>query len=221
MKLTKTEKSFTLVFCVLLIAEFIASTNYPLLRYFTKPAILIALIIFYLKQKTTVSHNVKLLILGALTFSLLGDILLLFVDKSAHFFTFGLVAFLTAHILYILVFLKQRNKAKKPYIFSLFLFAFGGLLFYFLKDNLDAMFVPVILYMTVILSMAITAYLRQGIVSKKSYIFVFIGATLFMISDSLLAIDKFHNPLMYSNISIMFTYAFAQLFIVFGLLKQR
>jgi uncharacterized membrane protein YhhN len=75
--------------------------------------------------------------------------------------------------------------------------------------------------MLVILSMATTAFLRQGNVVKNSFVLVFIGAILFMISDSILALNKFYQPLPFTNISIMFTYGFAQLFIVFGLLKQR
>ena len=83
------------------------------------------------------------------------------------------------------------------------------------------MLLPVFFYMLVILTMATSAYLRRDNVGKVSYNFVLIGAILFLISDSLLAVNKFYTPLAYSNISIMFTYAFAQLFIVFGLLKQR
>ncbi len=221
MKLTKLEKSFTLVFSFILLVEIVTATHYPFLHYFAKPALLLVLILFYWKQNSAVSTTPSKLVFGALTCSLLGDILLMFVDQSEHFFTLGLVSFLTAHILYILVFLKRRNNHKKSILFSVILLAYGSVLFYLLKDNLGDMLMPVIMYMLVILSMAISAFLRQGMVSKESFILVFMGAILFMISDSLLALNKFYEPLPFSNISIMFTYAFAQLCIVFGLLKQR
>lgn len=221
MKLTTAEKYFALFFSLLLIIEIFTSTSYPFLHYFAKPALVISLIIFYVQHQKPISSRLKQLTISALIFSLLGDILLMFVDQSEHFFTVGLVAFLTAHILYILVFLKHRNISKNPIIFCLILAAYGAALFYILKDNLGAMLLPVIIYMAVILGMATAAYLRKAMVGKESYILVFIGAILFMISDSLLALNKFYEPLPFSNISIMFTYAFAQLFIVFGLLKQR
>ena len=41
------------------------------------------------------------------------------------------------------------------------------------------------------------------------------------ISDSILALNKFHEPLPFSNISIMLTYALAQLLIVIGILKLK
>ncbi|WP_417214094.1 lysoplasmalogenase [Bizionia sp.] len=221
MKLTKFEKSFIILFCFILIAEIQTGMSYPLLHYFAKPALLVSIIIFYYKQNTSITNKIKQLTFGALIFSLLGDILLMFADKSDHFFTLGLVAFLTAHILYILVFLKRRNTDKKPYLFNVILLVYGGLLFYFLKDNLGDMLIPVIVYMLVILTMGTTAYLRKGEVPNVSYKLVFVGAILFMISDSLLALNKFYEPLPFSNISIMFTYAFAQLCIIFGLLKER
>jgi len=219
--LTKVERLFTLFYSLLLITEIYTATNYESLHYIAKPALLISLLLFYLKQSDRIPFKIKRLTIGALGFSLFGDILLMFVNKSPHFFTAGLVLFLLAHILYILVFVKDKNSAEKPWLFSSILVIYGASLFYVLKDHLGAMLLPVFLYMLVILSMAISAYLRKGSVPKISFNFVLIGAILFLISDSLLAINKFYEPLPNSNISIMFTYAFAQLFIVFGLLKKR
>ena len=47
-----------------------------------------------------------------------------------------------------------------------------------------------------------------------------IGAIFFIISDSLLAINKFYFPLPYSAFWIMSTYSFAQYFIVSGILIE-
>lgn len=220
--LTKTEKSFSILYVILLILE-IATSSYESisnLNYVAKPAILISLIVFFWKESTNMKIRIRTLIFLALAFSLLGDILLMFTNQSSSFFICGLVAFLIAHVFYILLFLKQRNTSKNGIVFIGFMLAYGMLLFFILKASLQDMLIPVILYMLVILTMATSAFLRQNQVVKSSYILVFIGAILFMISDSILALNKFHQPLPFSSFSIMFTYAFAQLFIVFGLLKQ-
>ena len=94
-------------------------------------------------------------------------------------------------------------------------------MFYGLKDGLGEMLIPVLIYMLVILTMAITAFWRNNSVGKWSYALVFFGALFFMMSDSLLAINKFHTALPLSNVSIMLTYALAQFLIVFGILKAR
>ncbi|WP_417856288.1 lysoplasmalogenase [Xanthomarina gelatinilytica] len=219
---TKTEKSFSLLFIFLLALEIITSSfkHLQIFNYIAKPALLISLILFFWKQSSHLEKKIKLLIVLALICSFLGDILLMFTNHSAYFFMGGLLAFLSAHIFYVLVFLKQRNKSKKGWVFMGLMLVYGILLFYFLRDGLNNLLYPVIIYMVVILSMATTAFLRQGQVAKNSYILVFVGAILFMISDSILALNKFYQPLPFTNFSIMFTYGFAQLFIVLGLLKQ-
>ena len=63
--------------------------------------------------------------------------------------------------------------------------------------------------------------MRKGIVNSSSYNLVFIGAIFFMISDSILALNKFYQPIPFSNISIMLTYALAQYLIVLGILKLK
>lgn len=223
MMLTKTEKSFSFFFLLLLALEILTSSfeSISILNYLAKPALLISLILFFWRQSFHIERKLKQMILLALIFSLLGDILLMFVDQSSNFFIGGLVAFLIAHVCYVLVFLKQRNPSENGLLFIALMLLYGSFLFYILKDSLGEMLLPVIIYMVVILTMATTAFLRKGQVVKTSYILVFVGAVLFMISDSILALNKFYQPLPFSNFSIMFTYAFAQLLIVFGLIKQQ
>lgn len=156
----------------------------------------------------------------ALLFSLAGDILLMFDDQNPMFFLFGLIAFLIAHIMYIIVFLKHRNKSKQPFLFITILLIYAVGLFYLLKSGLGAMLLPVVFYMIVILTMATTAFLRKGNVPFQNYNLVFLGAVLFLVSDSLLSLNMFYKPIPFANILIMLTYGFAQFFIVLGILKQ-
>ncbi len=220
--LTKTEKSFSALFFIIVIVELVFGSTESLsqLHYFSKPLILIALIVFFYKQSKHLNKSIRVITLLALMFSLIGDVLLMFVNKSANFFMSGLVAFLIAHIMYISVFYKSRNKTanKLPIIVILLIYASG--LFYFLIDGLGEMLIPVLLYLLVILTMATTAFIRKRS-NKNSYKLVFIGAVFFMISDSLLALNKFYEPLPFSNISIILTYALAQYLIVLGILKQK
>ena len=208
-------------FIVLLDLLCISNDSCHILRYYTKPAILIALILFFITQKKEVSKPVFRLMIGALSFSLAGDVLLLFVAKSQLFFMSGLVMFLLAHVMYILVFLKKRNKQKKNWVFLLLTIFYGVGLFYLLYPGLGDMLIPVAIYMVVILGMSNTAYLRKDKVSKQSYILVFLGAVFFMLSDSILVFIMFYKPLIFGNIWIMVTYAAAQIFIVYGVLKQK
>lgn len=221
MKLTNTEKQFSILFFIIVLFELITGNteNLKTVHYIAKPAIVISLIFLFLKTSGLLSNSIKFLTFLALIFSLLGDVLLMFVDKSTHFFTIGLVAFLLAHMMYILVFLKHRNDKKSALGLIIILAIYAVGLFYLLRNGLGEMLVPVLIYMIVILAMATSAFLRQGSVNSLSFKLVFIGALFFMISDSILALNKFYKPIMLSNISIMVTYALAQYLIVLGILK--
>lgn len=220
--LSKTESQFSFLFTLLLIAELICGSVESLAfwHYFTKPSLLTALIVYFYYNGTH-SSTTKTMILLALVFSLMGDVFLMFVEVSANYFMFGLVSFFLAHVFYILVFWKRRNSKTNAtgLIVILGFYAIG--VFYLLKNHLNHLLIPVIFYIMIILTMVLTAFLRQKEVSKISFILVFLGAILFVISDSILAVDKFYMSLKYSSISIMLTYALAQYFIVIGLLKQR
>ncbi|MFM8914325.1 MAG: lysoplasmalogenase family protein, partial [Flammeovirgaceae bacterium] len=69
--------------------------------------------------------------------------------------------------------------------------------------------------------LSITALFRYGRTTSKSFTYVMMGALLFMTSDSLLAINKFLNPLPLSGISIMLTYCLAQYLIVEGIIAHK
>lgn len=214
---------FTVLFIVILCIELICGSIESLqaLHYFSKPAILISLIIFFYIESSNDSKSLKRMVLMALVFSLLGDVFLMFVDQSPNYFMLGLISFFLAHLFYCWVFFNHRNPNTNPtgLIIVLTIFALG--LFYLLKENLGDLLLPVIFYIIIILIMVITAFLRQSKVSQKSFIYVFLGAILFVISDSILALNKFYMPLKLSSLSIMLTYGLAQFFIVIGLLKQR
>ena len=220
--LTKPEKQFALVFSCIVILELVSNYNVALskLHFAVKPMIVLSLVGFVYWQSKTLQSSRRSLLLLALICSLLGDILLMFNAQNPQFFIFGLIAFLVAHIMYILLFVKDRNSSKNILPFVIILLIYASALFYLLKNGLGNMLIPVIIYMLVILTMATTAILRKDNVSKQSYFLVFMGALLFMLSDSLLALNMFYKPIPLANFAIMITYALAQFLIVIGILKQ-
>jgi uncharacterized membrane protein YhhN len=90
-----------------------------------------------------------------------------------------------------------------------------------LHPNLNDLLFPVILYTIVIIAMAIFAVRRKGRTIDKSFIMVYSGALLFIMSDAMIAIDKFLNPLVQARLLIMATYIAAQLLIVKGIIVHE
>jgi uncharacterized membrane protein YhhN len=222
-KLTKLEKSFTALFFVIVVIELLSSTLKALSSFHNvaKPLIVISLILFFYLDGKQLANKTRRKMLLALTFSLVGDVLLMFDHVSINYFLTGLISFLLAHVFYILVFLEKKNSLKKSisFITILIIYAFG--LFYVLKDGLGNMLIPVIIYILVILAMVIAASLRKENVPNISYNLVLIGALFFIISDSIIAVNKFYGKVPYEHLLIMSTYALAQYCIVMGVLKQK
>lgn len=157
-------------------------------------------------------------ILGAaLSFSCLGDI---FLDLPGNFFVQGLVSFLVAHFIYILLFVRNWPRPLRPGGLQLALSA-GILIFSLLQSNwlapdLGAMAKPVMVYICAITVMAVTAILAGF---AKPY--VWIGAVLFVISDSLIAIGRFKSPVPLAEYLIWATYYLGQYGIAIGFLQEK
>jgi len=191
------------------------------LDYFMKPLLLLFLLIAVYVSDFFPTKNILLI---ALTFSWLGDIILLFADKGEQYFIFGLVAFLISHLVYIFLFSKQKD-TKETLKNNSFWFGMVLILIYFvlmmitLLPKLGPLKIPVITYALVITSMLLMVFFKSRKWESPSNNLVLIGAIVFVLSDSILAFNKFHTPIENASFYIMSTYCLAQYLIVCGILK--
>ena len=142
-----------------------------------------------------------------------GDIILE-LDRSGYF-TYGLVAFLIAHIFYISAFITKPKLQKLRSFIALSMIVYGYIIGYLLIPNLGDMTIPVMVYLCVIVVMGISASIGGSI-----HYLVIAGACLFILSDSIIAINRFLAPVPYSSFWIMITYYPAQFCIAVGSSKQ-
>ena len=161
----------------------------------------------------------------ALFFSWMGDILLIFQGSNAIYFLLGLSAFLIAHISYIAVFRVSRNPEPgmkfKSWLLPISLLSiYLVFLFAGIGPGLHEYTVPVILYTAAISGMLLSAFSRSGGTVRQSFVLVLTGATLFILSDSMIAINKFWMPIADAGAWIMLTYGSAQYLIIRGLISH-
>lgn len=202
---------------VLAIDLFAAYSGNETLRYFSKPLLMPLLIVYFIFNTNTVASLKKWIVL-ALVFSWLGDVLLMFEARNNIFFIFGLVAFLIAHIFYILFYeniLKLENLKKNYWLFIPVLIYYVALI-YLLSPHLGEMKLPVRVYGVVISYMLIQAFQVARIKNRAASAMMITGAILFIASDSILAMNKFYQPFELAGIAIMITYGMAQLLITLG-----
>jgi len=195
----------------------------PLLADVTKVLLMPLLLghVIALPNRKFIGFN---LLVIAILFCWAGDVLLMFTENNELFFLLGLAAFLIGHIFYMLTFNKMadKNSIGKPLqpLFYLLPLLFALSLLIVLFPNLGEMKVPVIAYATVISLMCVAAMRRWQRTDTPSFITVLTGAVLFIFSDALIAINKFHTPFNSASLLIMITYIVAQYLIITGLLKH-
>jgi uncharacterized membrane protein YhhN len=193
------------------------------LDYLCKPLIMISVGGYFLLNTKNIDKKVVRFSFFAFLFSLFGDSFLMFPE----FFIPGLASFFVAQIFYIFLFqrtikISGGNSFLRQNYYWLFGYVIYGLSIYFLLfKNLDFVLkIAVFMYMLALLGMSAMALNRYKTVSSASFKMVFYGSVLFVVSDSLIALDKFFAPIPNDRIFVMSTYIAAQYLIMRGILKQ-
>jgi uncharacterized membrane protein YhhN len=152
----------------------------------------------------------------ALAFSTAGDVLL---DLDARMFAFGLGAFLLAHLAYIALFVRNRtvgvNLDWRRMAAVAVILTFSATLSVWIVPSVGELALPVVLYIC-----ALTGMVCAAILGRFRQDWVAVGAVLFLISDSLLAIHKFKTPVPLRDYLVWTTYYLGQCGIALGYLAS-
>lgn len=172
---------------------------------------------YYFYSKKVLRAKTGKFLLFALLFSWFGDLFLIF--ESPLYFLLGLSSFLVAHLFYIIIFL-SISKPFKPKAIHLFTILFFSLIAFIVLqtvwDNTGDLQIPVLFYTIIISFMGMAAAFNT--IKCREYFSLF-GALLFIISDSLIAINTFHSvSINFLNFPflIMLTYISAQIILVYS-----
>ena len=210
----------------------VTSGGSPNIIYASKPLLMPLLMAYYISRRSKL-EKYDYLILSALLFSLAGDVLLMVTWTGRDLFVFGLAAFLVAHVFYISAFRSEMGAArtllKEQPVLALGVILYGMVLLGLLNRTGGPSFaeyqLPVVLYAIIILGMLLTALNRKNEVDHDSFRLVAAGAAIFILSDSIIAVNKFTDlfsslPL-FPRLAIMATYGIGQYLIIEGCLVQR
>ena len=174
--------------------------------YIFKPLTMVFIILIAVLAKKPPSRRYKYAIIAGLLFSMVGDFFLML---PMDLFMAGLVSFLIAHLIYTYAFGSGRPLRFK-FLAMLPFAIYGILIFAILSPGLNEMAVPVGAYIVVILTMAWQAWNQWDQVRERWALLAFIGAVLFVISDSILALNRFGEPFAAARALTLSTYYSAQ-----------
>jgi uncharacterized membrane protein YhhN len=173
----------------------------------SKPLAMLALMAWTLRAAPVPSARYRGLIAAGLLCSLVGDVLLLWPESL---FVAGLLAFLVAHVCYLTAFRTDGGERPSP----LLLFPLGAVAVAVLAVTwkaLGPLRLPVVVYMAVIVAMWWAALGRHHALRNRSAILAAAGATAFVASDGLLALNRFWKPLPAAALLVLIPYYAAQL----------
>ncbi len=174
--------------------------------YVFKPLTVVLIILLSLISKYPVSSSYKYLIVAGLACSLIGDVCLML---PADHFIFGLISFLIAHLIYVTAFLSDSHNSFSVLV-AIPLVVYGALMLMLLWNKLEKLKVPVMVYVLALLLMAWLAISRYVTTSKGGSLLAAFGAILFVMSDSVLALNKFKKSFRIAQLLILTTYFAAQ-----------
>ncbi|SEK11541.1 MULTISPECIES: lysoplasmalogenase family protein [unclassified Variovorax] len=186
------------------------------LHHVCKPLAL-GIAIFLVARRAMVRGGVTAfdgMLLAGLVASLAGDVLLM---GSARLFVPGLVCFLLAHLAYIALFRIGVGLFPRRGVLAVTLLIGAGMYAFLWQGGLPvALRVPVGVYVVVIACMAAQAIGRAAVLRRRDPAapWVAVGACFFMLSDSLLATNRFVMPLPLASLWVLGTYYAAQILIV-------
>ena len=200
------------------------------LEFIAKPAVMICLFIWLYStaglQGTLLPPTGITWFEIGLLFSLAGDIALLFIDR---FFTLGLVAFLLAHIAYLVGFNTPLPQRTSVWSFILAILIGLGSVRVLRRiagsmrtKGQNRLVIPVLIYGTVITLMLLAAMLTLFRLDwdATAAVLVSLGAALFYFSDIVLAWNRFVSPIKNGRMLNIGMYHLAQIAIVVGVATQ-
>ena len=165
-----------------------------------KPLTTILVILLVCLFRTDNSRN-TILVVVALVACLTGDVLLL--DEAR--FALGLTSFLLAQLIFAYVFFTMAD-GQLGYA-SLVVLSIAGLSFYwFLYPQLGALAIPVAIYLCCISTMCWLAVNLYRVKPSPAAYLLCVAGILFMLSDTIIAINKFLHPFSFSQVVILTTY---------------
>ncbi len=168
----------------------------------TKPLTTLAIIALATKYgRSEVYRRYWWFIVLGLWFCLGGDMFLLWED----YFIYGLASFLIGHLLFTSAFISVHGWSRNLMILFLLLI-YGGFFFGLLQPHLGSLLWPVVFYVLCIILMA-----WQGIGlwwkdRQPAFQLVAVGVILFVLSDSILAYNKFVDVIPHSGVFVLSTY---------------
>lgn len=149
-------------------------------------------------------------VLAGLLLSTLGDVWLMLPWDA---FVAGLASFLVAHLAYLFAFTRRERLEPLRWPFLAYAALAAAVLSLLWPRLPDALRLPVLVYVVALAAMAAQAAVVALRQPSRGSTAAALGGLSFVVSDALLAIDRFHTPLPLAPLWVLASYWIAQFLI--------
>ncbi len=210
-------KFIRLAGCCVLSAAILAlaatTFDHPILFYIFKPTATLFILSVPVWTWLNRRNSYAMYVSAGLLLSAIGDILLML---AADYFLYGLLAFLLAHVVYLLAFSERVPFPASPRIWRIY-FATTIVFYLYLYRALPrGLGLAVAVYCIFLTSMAAQAMGRFFILPDRFSRAAAFGALLFLISDCILSIDRFRSAIPGVHLLVLTPYYLGQWLIAFS-----
>jgi len=184
--------------------------------YVFKPLTMVFIIVIAILLKRPEDSLYKYAVIVGLLCSLAGDVFLMLPSDR---FIPGLASFLVAHLFYITAFVPRTGLAFSYWPLAPFVL-YGIVTFRILSPHLGRMRAPVVAYMVIILAMGWQAWERLVRTGQTGALLASVGAVLFIVSDTSLAVNRFRTQFKSAQVLTLGTYFAAQWLIALSVAQK-
>lgn len=201
--------AYGLTFAIVLSALLTLRAAYAAPRgwfYFFKPLTTTLILLLALANTPSTSAIYKYAVVAGLGFSLAGDIFLMLSDKR---FIWGILSFLLAHLCYMAAFI-SRSGFREPAWLAVPFLAAALAAAWTIAPRARRLRWPATVYSLALSVMAWRACAVWMVLGGPAALLAGIGACLFMVSDTTLAVNRFVRRFRYAQVLVLSTYYAAQ-----------
>ncbi len=219
------KKGIQIFLCILLVHLVCIWMEWEQAKFLSK-MLLVPILIFWLLLNASANNKLKRMVIPVIGLlgAFAGDYFLSLSGDTN--FLIGMLGFMTTHIcnsIYFLQLQPLKIKDNQPIAIVVLLLIFiCSVVVIPIKDQLGVFLMPILFYMALISLMAVLATNLYQSKHKHNALYYFIpGALFFVLSDGILAINKFQLHQSSLHIPIMFTYGMAILLLTNGFVKSK
>ena len=222
----KRYRKFSILFALIFIVQLLVSyTENSYFVAFIRPLIILSLLIL-LYFNTRLKGRFHKRIFTGLIFALAAEVLLIYATWDESYLLYALTAILLCTVFYTRAFYLDFQSApeldKKGARIAISLCAIVAIAFYFfLRPNLGIMKLPVMICILMSSMMIMMASFRNQRVNAGSFKLILFGTVFFFLSGSILAFNKFAQPVNHAATWIIACYTIAQYLITIGAAERK